>query len=79
MDCSHTDYHWIEEVIVDVYGDEDVVRTRIPYDTFEDIDLHRYKCTQCGEVMWYSPPERAASWVKTAGYAEAYGKSKTNG
>ena len=27
------------------------------YDTVSttvDIDLHRYKCTQCGEVMYYS-------------------------
>jgi hypothetical protein len=22
--------------------------------TTVDIDLHRYKCTQCGEVMYYS-------------------------
>jgi hypothetical protein len=27
------------------------------YDTVSttvDIDLHRYKCTQCGEIMYYS-------------------------
>ncbi len=23
-------------------------------DTFKDIDLHRYKCTQCGEIGYYS-------------------------
>ena len=22
--------------------------------TFEDIDIHRYKCTQCGEIGYYS-------------------------
>ena len=22
--------------------------------TYEDIDLHRYRCTQCGEVFYYS-------------------------
>ena len=23
-------------------------------DTFKDIDTHRYKCTQCGEIGYYS-------------------------
>lgn len=23
-------------------------------DTVVDVDLHRYKCTQCGEIMYYS-------------------------
>jgi hypothetical protein len=27
-------------------------------ETFVDIDLHRYKCTQCGEVMYYSGTAR---------------------
>jgi hypothetical protein len=26
--------------------------------TTVDIDLHRYKCTQCGEVMYYSGAAR---------------------
>lgn len=26
--------------------------------TCVDIDLHRYKCTQCGEVMYYSGAAR---------------------
>lgn len=26
--------------------------------TYEDIDLHRYKCTQCGEVFYYSARAR---------------------
>lgn len=27
-----------------------------PYEigTFSDVDLHRYKCTQCGEIFYYS-------------------------
>jgi hypothetical protein len=26
--------------------------------TTVDIDLHRYKCTQCGEIMYYSSRAR---------------------
>lgn len=28
-------------------------------DTVVDIDLHRYKCTQCGEIMYYSGAARS--------------------
>ena len=55
MTCSHTKTvrNWVE--------DEDwytgMVTKRWVYEetsTCEDIDLHRYKCTKCGEVMYYS-------------------------
>lgn len=41
-------YYWHEEddVIDDVYEDGDSACV--------DIDLHRYKCTLCGEVGYYS-------------------------
>jgi hypothetical protein len=42
---------WVEEDDPDEWEPESSVSTTV------DIDLHRYKCTQCGEVMYYS--ERA--------------------
>tara|TARA_B100000929_G_C15330981_1_gene360645 strand:+ start:436 stop:648 length:213 start_codon:yes stop_codon:yes gene_type:complete len=24
--------------------------------TYEDVDVHRYRCTQCGEIFYYSRP-----------------------
>lgn len=26
--------------------------------TYEDIDLHRFRCTQCGEIFYYSNKSR---------------------
>ena len=53
--CTHTKYerwtssweNWMtgEDVVEEHYGE---------VDTFEDIDTHRYKCTQCGEIGYYS-------------------------
>jgi hypothetical protein len=54
MNCSHTKTKqtW---VTTDYWGEEtegewesETVSTTV------DLDLHRYKCTQCGEVMYYS-------------------------
>ncbi len=30
----------------------------VEYSTTEDIDAHRYRCTQCGEVLYYSGAAR---------------------
>jgi hypothetical protein len=54
MSCSHerTTERW---VTVDYFGDE--ISGEWEYNTVSttvDIDLHRYKCTQCGEIMYYS-------------------------
>jgi hypothetical protein len=54
MNCSHakTKQKW---VTTDYWGEEtegewesETVSTTV------DLDLHRYKCTQCGQVMYYS-------------------------
>jgi hypothetical protein len=58
MSCNHQreTCRWVGE---DVWNDDgssehsghweyDSVSTTV------DIDLHRYKCTQCGEIMYYS-------------------------
>ena len=54
MSCNHqrTTERW---VTTDYFGEE--IAGEWQYDTVSttvDIDLHRYKCTQCGEVMYYS-------------------------
>jgi hypothetical protein len=54
MNCSHTitNERWIT---TNYFGEEtegewefETVRTTV------DLDLHRYKCTQCNKVMYYS-------------------------
>jgi hypothetical protein len=34
----------------------------VTYSHFEDVDLHRYKCKQCGELRYYS--ERAREFYE---------------
>ena len=54
MSCTHqrTTERW---VTTDYFGEE--IDGEWEYNTVSttvDIDLHRYKCTQCGEIMYYS-------------------------
>jgi hypothetical protein len=53
--CKH---QRLVEVKIPVYnhytGDESIDIDWKWEDTFKDIDLHRYKCTQCGEIGYYS-------------------------
>ena len=58
MSCNHerTTERW---VTTDYFGEE--IAGHWEYDTISttvDIDLHRYKCTRCGEVMYYSSRAR---------------------
>lgn len=53
MTCTHTSTRWV----TGAYNEWD--ETYEPdyterYSTTEDIDLHRFRCTQCKEVMYYS-------------------------
>jgi hypothetical protein len=55
MKCTHerTRSRWVEEE--DWYHGGTTERQEwYTESTTVDIDLHRYKCTQCGEVMYYS-------------------------
>ncbi len=59
MSCTHTRTreYWHEEE--DWWSGELVGEWK--YDTeitTIDLDLHRYKCTQCGQVMYYSSAAR---------------------
>ena len=57
--CSHTtrkeryfeDECWYTGIVTGRWETEEVSTT-------VDIDLHRYKCTQCGKVMYYSGAAR---------------------
>ena len=54
MACNHQreTSRW---VTVDYFGEEiDGEWEYTTESTYVDIDLHRYKCTMCNEVMYYS-------------------------
>ena len=58
MGCNHeiTTSRWVTK---DYFGEE--IDGEWEYNTVSttvDIDLHRYKCTQCGEIMYYSGAAR---------------------
>ena len=54
MSCAHerTTSNWI--TIDDGYDEPYSKWHSETKSLFEDIDLHRFKCTECGEVRYYS-------------------------
>jgi len=59
MSCTHTEYvsgEWVEVSRPNWDGENEVDwewEEGGHVDTVEDVDLHHYKCTQCGEVFSY--------------------------
>ncbi len=52
--CTHTRYRE-KYVTTDYYGDEcEGYWEKWTESATVDLDLHRYKCTMCGKVMYYS-------------------------
>jgi hypothetical protein len=52
MKCNHAASHWVwQDDPWHPDGGEEVL---VSEDTVQDLDLHRYQCTQCGEIMYYS-------------------------
>lgn len=59
--CTHTrseykhvrDYAWVDDEYIDVGGMEFV-----SVSTCVDVDLHRYQCTQCKKMFYYSSAAR---------------------
>lgn len=50
--CPHTEY--VDgEAVYDRLDDEYYYEEGYERPTVEDIDIHSYKCTQCGKVMYY--------------------------
>ena len=57
MSCKHYSrtQHWIDGAFNDWTGEYDSGHWEWEEkSTTVDIDLHRYKCTMCGEIMYYS-------------------------
>ena len=73
MTCNHIaeKAEWIPEFEND-WGDIEPAHWHYSTQyTTVDLDLHRYKCTQCGEIMYYSGRARdhfengtSYSWIK---------------
>ena len=63
--CDHRITRWVERVPFPE-DPEFTVREQEVEHTVIDLDTHRYKCTQCGEVMYYS--ERAKIAYTGKGY-----------
>lgn len=59
MSCTHTkwenrsteyEHPWTGEIITE--------NDQVEVSTCEDVDLHRYACTKCGEMFYYSGAAR---------------------
>ncbi len=54
-ECSHSTNYWTSRQIYnDWTGEYDTEDVHESEWTMVDIDTHRYKCTQCNKVMYYS-------------------------
>jgi hypothetical protein len=61
MACTHTEAvggEWVENPHYDptdegYEGDEMIWEPAWERPTTEDVDLHHYRCTQCGKIMCY--------------------------
>lgn len=54
MICSHEFSYWETDTWEDDYGNEHHDNNLITESYYEDLDLHRYHCTKCKEVFYYS-------------------------
>lgn len=52
--CDHEEIEEYEVKYRDCEGDICVETERRFVSTFKDIDLHRYQCSRCGEIGYYS-------------------------
>lgn len=53
MTCTHTSFRMAKGAYND-WDDSYESDYVEEYSTTEDLDLHRYRCTRCKEVMYYS-------------------------
>lgn len=58
MQCDHLESRYEEIKWVDWGGEEQVDGEWKQYPSVEDVDLHRYRCTKCGQVFYYSSRAR---------------------
>lgn len=62
MACTHrTPEHWVwQDVEVSPWGDTEQQLVPVGNEsTYEDLDVGRFRCTQCGEVGYYTGLWRA--------------------
>lgn len=52
--CDHRVYFWETRSYEDWNGDIQEDQVYESEMTYEDMDLHRYRCTQCGQIFYYS-------------------------
>ena len=52
--CSHSENIPVNRIRENYYGEDEHYVDYEERSTYVDIDLHRYKCTKCGEVGYYS-------------------------
>jgi hypothetical protein len=54
--CDHTSYRMVPNRMKDYAFDPDSEPDYVEesYSTYEDIDLHRAKCSMCGDILYYS-------------------------
>lgn len=57
MNCTHMDGRWVSGGADDWNGGN-LPDEYVTYWTTEDIDAHRYRCTRCRKVMYYSGAAR---------------------
>lgn len=57
--CSHQRIRYATKRFYDIYYGEWVTEEeRVTEWTTDDLDLHRYYCTQCNTIMYYSEKAR---------------------
>lgn len=56
--CTHTRRKMENQGYEDWEGDWHDDWRQVEVWTYVDVDLHRYKCTQCGEIFYYSSRAR---------------------
>lgn len=72
MECKHLKTVLQSEADIDWDTGEEVSRlVTVEVATYEDIDTHRYKCTQCEKIMYYS--SRAREFYENGVECEMYG------
>ena len=60
----------------DFDGEPEYDYTRVKVNTYEDIDLHRFRCTQCNQTFYYS--ERARQFFEQGIESDTYGLTTFN-
>jgi hypothetical protein len=72
MSCSHRRKHYTTVEEENWMTGETYSTTKVEYEwTTVDIDLHRYTCTQCKKIMYYS--ESARSYYEDGDRTESLG------